>query len=147
MTPARERKRWLMRGAFFALFVLAPPLDIFRLDLTLGHFIFFGMPWTLGLTAYQSGEITTLEATGRLLLRGFLPIAAVAGALIWASWKYGRVYCGWLCPHFSVVETINALMRRASGKPTLWEAQALPNRQLDGFRVEPRAIYWWSAAD
>ena len=119
MTPARERKRWLMRGAFFALFVLAPPLDIFRLDLTLGHFIFFGMPWTLGLTAYQSGEITTLEATGRLLLRGFLPIAAVAGALIWASWKYGRVYCGWLCPHFSVVETINGLMRRATGKPTL----------------------------
>jgi polyferredoxin len=31
------------------------------------------------------------------------------------------VYCGWLCPHFSVVETINNLMRRAFGKPTLWE--------------------------
>ncbi|MCP4801449.1 MAG: 4Fe-4S binding protein, partial [Bacteroidetes bacterium] len=23
----------------------------------------------------------------------------ICGVLIW---KYGRIYCGWLCPHFSV---------------------------------------------
>ena len=143
MTLTRENKRLLARGAFFALFVLAPPLDIFRLDLTLGHFIFFGMPWTLGLAAFQAGEITALEATGNLLLRGFLPIAAVAGAVIWASWKYGRLYCGWLCPHFSVVEAINGLMRRATGKPTLWEKTKLPARRADGRVIEPNARYHW----
>jgi polyferredoxin len=143
MTLTRENKRLIARGAFFVLFVLAPPLNIFRLDLTLGHFIFFGMPWTLGLAAFQAGEITALEATGNLLLRGFLPIAAVAGVVIWASWKYGRIYCGWLCPHFSVVETINGLMRRATGKPTLWEKTRLPARRADGRVIEPNARYGW----
>ena len=45
---------WLQAG-FFILFVVAPPLDIFRYDLTLGHFIVLGMPWTLGLDALING--------------------------------------------------------------------------------------------
>ena len=122
MTVARERQRLLMRSAFFALFVLAPPLDIFRLDLTLGHFILFGQPWTLGLSPFQVGEIGAGQAVLNLIARGFLPIAAIVGVLAVAAWKWGRLYCGWLCPHFSVVESINALMRRVFGKPTLWEA-------------------------
>ena len=60
----------------------------------------------------------------------------VVGGLIWISWKYGRLYCGWLCPHFSVVETINALMRRASGKHSLWD-----KAPEAGVRANPR--YWW----
>lgn len=120
----RQNKRLIARSAFFALFVLAPPFDLLRLDLNLGHFIFLGHPWTLGLAAFQAGEIGTGQAALNLLLRGFLPVAALAGALGFTAWKWGRLYCGWLCPHFSVVEAINGLMLRAFGKPTLWERRA-----------------------
>jgi len=133
-----QRQRLLWRAGFFALFLLAPPLDLFRYDLTQGHFILFAQPWTLGIDANDA-----TRSAVNIILRGFLPIAIFVGLGIWVSWRYGRLYCGWLCPHFSVVETINALMRRASGKPTLWESQPLPNRQQDGFHVEPRATYWW----
>lgn len=121
-----QRKRLLLRSGFFLLFVAAPPLDIFRLDLTLGHFIFLGHNWTLGLDAFIAGEIGPGEVALRIILRGFLPIVLGAGLLIGVAWRWGRLYCGWLCPHFSVVELINGVMLRASGKPTLWERHILP---------------------
>lgn len=134
------------RTAFFALFVLAPPLDLFRLDLTRGHFILFGQDWTLGLAAFQSGEIGAGAAAFNLITHGFIPIALVIGLGVWLAWRYGRLYCGWLCPHFSVVEMINALLRRASGRLSLWDKQALPQRQRDGTVITPARIYWlWTA--
>jgi len=60
------------------------------------------------------------------------------------AWRWGRLYCGWLCPHFSVVETINRAMRRASGKPSLWERKTLPPREPDG-RVLRYDRRWWLA--
>lgn len=142
MRSTLQQKRLLFRTAFFLLFVLAPPLDLFRLDLKLGHFIFLGQDWTLGLDAFVAGEADTLDATLNLILRGFLPIAGIIGFGVWLSWRYGRLYCGWLCPHFSVVELINALMRRASGKPTLWEREPLPEQLPDGRRIVPKRSYW-----
>ena len=132
-----QRQRLLWRTAFFALFVLAPVLDLFRLDLIQGHFILFGMPWTLGVR-----DVGGLEASLNLVLRAFLPIALVIGAGVWVSWRYGRLYCGWLCPHFSVVEAINSLMRRASGKPTIWQRDRLPEVQSDGVRIRPQHGMW-----
>jgi polyferredoxin len=116
-----QDRRFIMRVAFFILFVIAPPLDIFRLDLTLGHFILFGQNWTLGLDPFLSGEIGAGEAALNIILRGFLPIAIGATIVIGVAWRWGRLYCGWLCPHFSVVEAINGLMIRTIAKPTLWE--------------------------
>jgi len=137
----QRRRAWLQRG-FFLLFVLAPPLDIFRFDLTQNHFMLLGMPWTLGLDDFIAGEIGPTQAALNVILRGFLPLLLAGGALIWTAWRYGRLYCGWLCPHFSVVERVNGLMRRASGKPSIWESAPLPERQPDGrfLRREPR--YW-----
>jgi polyferredoxin len=132
-----QYQRLLWRTAFFALFVLAPPLDLFRLDLTQGHFILFGMPWTLGVR-----DVGSIEASINIVLRAFLPIALVIGTGIWLSWRYGRLYCGWLCPHFSVVEAINSLMRRAGGKPTLWQRERLPEVQSDGVQIHPQRIMW-----
>jgi len=109
-------QRLFWRTAFFALFVLAPVLDLFRLDLTQGHFILFGYPWTLDIDPANAWQSTL-----NIIVRVFLPIALIVAIGFWVSWRYGRLYCGWLCPHFSVVETINSLMRRASGKPTLWQ--------------------------
>lgn len=137
-----QRNRFLARAAFFLLFVLAPPLDIFRLDLNLGHLIIVGQNWTLGGTALLAGEINATQAALRIILYGFLPIVLLVGTGFFISWKFGRVYCGWLCPHFSVVEVINSLMRRASGKPTLWEKEPLPQRQADGQVETPDWRYW-----
>ena len=140
-TALQHRRAWFQIG-FFVLFVLAPPLDLFRLDLIKGNFILFGQDWTLGLADFQLGLIGPLEAAWNLVWRGFLPLAALVVAFIWVSWRFGRLYCGWLCPHFSVVELINGLMRRASGRPSVWERRRLPERQADGRVVRPNAWYW-----
>lgn len=129
--------RFWTRVGFFALFLLAPPLDLFRLDLTQRHFVLLGRPWTLGLDPFIEGRVGEAEAALNLLVRGLLPFGLLVGGGIWVSWRYGRVYCGWLCPHFSVVETINALMRRASGRPTLWERDRRGER-----RFRPQGAYW-----
>ncbi len=137
-----QRARRGSQASFFALFILAPILDIFRLDLQLGHFILFGQSWTLGLDPLLAGEASGLEAAANLILRGALPLFAIVGLLGWVAWRYGRLYCGWLCPHFSVVEFINGLMRRATGKPSLWEPKALPELRPDGKRVSTGRVYW-----
>lgn len=137
-----QRRRLLTQAAFFTLFILAPPLDLFRFDLNLHHFFFLGMHWTLGLDALIAGEIGPTRAFFNVLLRGFLPLALVVGGLIWIAWRYGRLYCGWLCPHFSVVEIINRLMLRASGKQSLWERRPQPLRQADGTQLHPDRRFW-----
>ena len=138
MNRAQKYRLW-WRTAFFLLFVLAPPLDLFRYDLTQGHFILLGLPWTLGI-----GTDMSLPDSVNLILRGLLPVLAIIGLGIWVSWRWGRLYCGWLCPHFSVVEIINALMRRATGKPSIWERHRLPEEQSDGVNIRPNTA-WWTA--
>ncbi|MEJ1296540.1 MAG: 4Fe-4S binding protein [Candidatus Sedimenticola sp. (ex Thyasira tokunagai)] len=140
-TKLQSRRLWFQAG-FFLLFILAPPLDLFRYDLTQGHFFFLGMHWTLGLDAFIAGEIGPTEAGLNLIFRGFIPLATVAGGLIWVAWRFGRLYCGWLCPHFSVVEMINHLMLRSSGKPSIWEKKSLPRLQADGSHISPNRWYW-----
>jgi len=136
-----QRSRLIWRSLFFILFVLAPPLNLFRYDLDLGHFIVFGHAWILGIDAADP-----VASSINIIVRGFLPLATVVALGIWISWRYGRLYCGWLCPHFSVVESINALMRRASGKPSLWDPQALPDEQSDGVKIQPQRSRWWLVA-
>jgi hypothetical protein len=41
-------------------------------------------------------------------------------------------YSDWPCPRFSVVETINQLMRRTIGRQNLWDRHALPEKNADG---------------
>jgi len=119
-TSVQRWRSWTQIG-FFTLFLLAPPLDILRIDLTQGHAILLGQNWTLGIDAFLTGRAGPGDAALNLFLRAFLPIFGGAALFLWIAWRYGRLYCGWLCPHFSVVELINGLMRRASGRPSLWE--------------------------
>jgi len=139
---ALQRKRAWFQIGFFALFVLAPPLDIFRIDLTQGHAILLGQDWTLGIDDFLAGRAGIGVAAVNLFFRGFVPIIGGAALFIWLAWRYGRLYCGWLCPHFSVVELINGLMRRASGKPSLWEHRPLPELRPDGRQLTPNPRYW-----
>ncbi|TDX98201.1 4Fe-4S binding protein [Thiohalophilus thiocyanatoxydans] len=144
-----QRKRRLYQVGFFVLFILAPVFDIFRIDLTLGHLILFGQDWTLGLAAWQSGELSTAQATWNLIWRGLIPLALIVTVFAYTSWKYGRLYCGWLCPHFSVVETINNLMRRASGKFSIWDKTRSDELRPDGRYIPTRRNLWplvWLAA-
>ncbi|MFO1435086.1 MAG: 4Fe-4S binding protein [Gammaproteobacteria bacterium] len=114
-------RRALTQGAFFILFALAPVFDIFRYDLVAGHAWLFGMPWRIGLDAHVGGQIDALTAATRVVTRLLLPILGVGSFFLLIAWRWGRLYCGWLCPHFSVVETINRLMRRAAGKHSIWD--------------------------
>jgi len=137
----QRRRRWFQFG-FFALFVFAPVFDLLRLDLNLGHFILFGHNWTLGLDAWQSGDMTIGQAAWNLFARGFVPLLLIVGGLAYVSWKYGRLYCGWLCPHFSVVEMINNLMRRASGKFSIWDRDRSDELRPDGQYIPTRRQLW-----
>ena len=141
-----QQQRLIWRSAFFLLFLLAPPLDLFRFDLNENHFYFLGFPWTLGMAEFQTGAISPMSMAWNMLLRFFLPIGLVIGIGIFVSWKWGRLYCGWLCPHFSVVEIINGLMRRASGKLSIWDKKKLPSQQQDGTSIQPDRHWWWVTA-
>ena len=139
---ATQRLRPLWQIGFFVLFVVAPLFDLLRFDLTQGHALFLGMSWHIGLDDFLAGRVGAGEAAFNLLTRVFMPILAVGGALIYAAWRWGRLYCGWLCPHFSVVETLNRLMRRASGKQSIWDKRPAPARNPDGTQTSPNARWW-----
>ena len=145
-TRAAERRKQAWRlfaqAAFFIIFVLTPVFDLLRYDLTRGHAYFLGIEWHLGIDAFLEGQISAGMAALHILGRLFLPLLSIAGLLIFVSWKWGRLYCGWLCPHFSVVETINRLMQHATGKPSLWESRVLPTRQCDGSISTPDRRAW-----
>ncbi len=138
MTLQQKRLTW--RTAFFVLFLLAPVLDIFRFDLNQNYFIILWQPWVLGIDA----SLSPMELFWNVSTRFLLPVGFVVGAGMFISWKWGRLYCGWLCPHFSVVEMINSLMRRASGKLSIWDKEPLPEKQQDGTLIKT-SKWWWLA--
>lgn len=137
-----QRWRSLTQAGFFTLFVLAPPFNIFRYDLTLGHFIVFGYDWKLNLAALQYSSANAADAAINVLMLGLIPILSIAFGFLFVAWRWGRIYCGWFCPHFSVVELVNRLMYRATGKPSMWEKQPLPEKQPDGSMQKPNPWYW-----
>ncbi len=121
MTIPRKRLRTLSRYSFYLLFLLAPWLDIFRFDLNAGHFVILGHAWIFGLEPSQYQCFDTPTQVKHLVFNFIVPVVILVSVFIFLSWKYGRLYCGWLCPHFSVVETINRLMEKYLGRVTLWE--------------------------
>lgn len=136
----RNAVRNWARRLFFIGFVFAPVLDIFRLDLTQGHCILLGQPWTLSLPDIH--HATSSDFFLQLVIRVFLPVFSIILLVLAISWRYGRLYCGWLCPHFTVVTLLNHLLIRASGKPSLWERKPLPTRQPDGHEQIPHKKYY-----
>ncbi len=121
-----QTRRTLFQAGFFVLFILAPVFNLLRYDLVAGHAWFLGMPWHIGLDDFAAGRIDAAQAATQVLLKLLLPILATAALVLGVAWRWGRLYCGWLCPHFSVVETVNRLMRRASGKHSVWDAHPGP---------------------
>ncbi|RLA07591.1 MAG: 4Fe-4S binding protein [Gammaproteobacteria bacterium] len=132
-----QNKRIILKTLFFALFLLAPVFDIFRFDLYDKQLIFLGNPWILDLS-----DKDTMDMTIAIIIKVFMPIFLVIGGGVFISYKYGRLYCGWLCPHFSIVEMVNNLMRRASGKLSMWQKKTMQNTQDDGLKITPHKKWW-----
>ncbi|MBQ0933514.1 4Fe-4S binding protein [Ideonella alba] len=133
--PPRHRR--LFQLAFFALFLIAPALDWLRWDLHEAQLWFLGQRWTLGIDDFRAGRIDATQAALGILLKGFLPGMLAVAAFLAVAWRWGRVYCGWLCPHFSIVELLNATLHRACAKWSLWDRSATPRDD------RPADARWW----
>ena len=132
-----QRVRRALQLSFFLLFLSAPALNLLRFDLTETQLWVLGFKWSLGIDAFVRGESTATQAALSIILRGMLPTLLLVGGFMTVAYKYGRLYCGWLCPHFSLVETLNDLLHRATGKLSLWDKQPTPR----GSRQPQRR--WW----
>ncbi|MGQ0709832.1 MAG: 4Fe-4S binding protein [Rhodoferax sp.] len=137
--PAQRLQTWRKRTqvGFFLLFLLAPALNLLRFDLLETQLWFLGMRWSLGLDALLAGEISGAQAAQQIVLRAILPGVALVLVFLGVAYRWGRLYCGWLCPHFSVVELLNDLLHRACGKLSLWDKSPT---ERSGRRPDKR---WW----
>ena len=132
-----QRRRLFFQLGFFALFLLAPALNLLRFDLHEAQLWFLGQRWSLGIDAFRAGEISANQAAVQIFLRAFVPAIVLVAAFLGVAWRYGRLYCGWLCPHFTLVETLNATLQRACGKLSLWDGRATSRTG-----VAPSARWW-----
>jgi len=132
-----QKLRNATQAGFFLLFIIAPVLNLFRFDLNETQLWFLGMRWSLGIDALARGEITATQASISFMLRAFLPALIFIAVFLGVAYRYGRLYCGWLCPHFSAVETLNNLLHRACGKLSIWDRNKTPRAN-----IEPKARWW-----
>lgn len=133
----RQQLRRRYQAGFFLLFLLAPALNLFRFDLNEAQLWLLGMRWSFGIEAFLKGDIDATQASIQMLVRVFLPAALLIAVFLGVAYRYGRLYCGWLCPHFSVVETLNNVLHRACGKLSLWDRSRTARAN-----VVPNA-HWW----
>ena len=132
----QRRRRWF-QAAFFAVFLLAPALNLLRFDLTETQLWVLGFRWSLGIEAFMRGEATAMQTAWSIVWRGILPVLTLVTAFLTVAYHFGRLYCGWLCPHFSLVETLNDLLHRATGKLSVWDKSPTPR---PGRSADKR---WW----
>ncbi|MBL8309236.1 MAG: 4Fe-4S binding protein [Burkholderiales bacterium] len=132
-----QRRRRALQIGFLVLFLVAPALDWLRFDLHEAQLWFLGGRWSLGIDDFALGKLTATEVAMSIIARGILPAVTLVICFLAVAWRYGRLYCGWLCPHFSLVELLNDLLHRASGRFSVWERDAV----VVGDR-KPQARYW-----
>ena len=132
----QRRRRWF-QFSFFAIFLLAPALNLLRFDLTETQLWILGFRWSLGIDAFVRGEATALQTAWSITWRGIIPVLTLVVGFLAVAYHFGRLYCGWLCPHFSLVETLNDLLHRATGKLSVWDKSPTPR---PGRSADKR---WW----
>jgi polyferredoxin len=81
---------WLAQPMGLTLFMLSPVLGLFRFDVISQHLVFLG-------------RVYPLEANGPVM---WVPVTFFGGVLLIAlvSLLYGRLFCGWVCPHNTLTE-------------------------------------------
>ena len=132
----QRRRRWF-QAVFFAVFLLAPALNLLRFDLTEAQLWVLGFHWSLGIEAFMRGEASAMQTAWSIVWRGILPVLTLVVGFLAVAYHFGRLYCGWLCPHFSLVETLNDLLHRATGKLSVWDKSPTPR---PGRSADKR---WW----
>jgi len=138
MNPARmQHWRLVTQIGFFTLFVLAPALNLLRFDVTETQLWFLGQRWSLGIDALAQGQIDASAAALQIVWRAFVPALLFIAVFLGIAYRYGRLYCGWLCPHFSMVEGLNTLLHRACGKLSVWDKSPTPRPG-----AAPHARWW-----
>ena len=70
----QQQARVFAKVAFFALFLFAPLLNIFRFDLELGHFIIFGQAWTISIDSILHGGGDSVDAAIKIFLNTIQPL-------------------------------------------------------------------------
>ncbi|MDE2402546.1 MAG: 4Fe-4S binding protein [Burkholderiales bacterium] len=140
----RQSKRRAFQLGFFLLFLLAPALDLLRFDVAETQLYVLGIQWHLGIDALMQGRATPAQAALNLIVKALLPAIVLIAVGLTIAWRYGRLYCGWLCPHFSVVELLNGFLRKAGGRFSLWDKHPLPPTYPNGDEVQ-RSRWWWPA--
>lgn len=136
-TARLQQWRQVTQIGFFVLFLLAPALNLLRFDLYEAQLWFFGQRWSLGMDALAHGEIDATAAAWQIVLRAFIPALVLVAVFLGVAYRYGRLYCGWLCPHFSMVEGLNKLLHRACGKLSIWDKSLTPRAG-----PAPNARWW-----
>jgi polyferredoxin len=138
LSPAKLQKwRTATQTGFFVLFLLAPALDLLRFDLTETQLWFLGQRWSLGIDALAHGQIDATTAALQIVWRAFIPGLILVAVFLGVAYRYGRLYCGWLCPHFSMVEGLNTVLQRACGKLSVWDKSPTPRPG-----TAPNARWW-----
>ena len=132
----QRRRRWF-QFSFFAIFLLAPALNLLRFDLTETQLWILGFRWSLGIDAFVRGEASAMQTAWSITWRGIIPVLTLVVGFLTVAYHFGRLYCGWLCPHFSLVETLNDLLHRATGKLSVWDKSPTPR---PGRSADKR---WW----
>ena len=56
----QRRRRWF-QAVFFAVFLLAPALNLLRFDLTEAQLWVLGFRWSLGIEAFIRGEASAMQ--------------------------------------------------------------------------------------
>lgn len=98
-TPYHSLRRWLVHPVAWALFFLSPTLNILRVDMTTQEVIYFGHAFEFGI-----GSLAPIPI-------GFYA-TVIAIAVITAF--YGRLFCGWACPH-NIMSENTRFFRGAAG--------------------------------
>lgn len=130
--------RVLTQVSFFILFCVAPTFNFLRFDLDEGHFYLLTLNWSIGI----GEDLPAGQLALNMLFYGVVPVVALLIGGFYLFYKFGRIYCGWLCPHFSVVEMINHYLSKAIGKVSIWDKSPLPKVRADG-SIRDKSLWWW----
>ena len=77
-----QRLRRALQIGFFALFLLAPALDLLRFDLEETQLWVLGHRWSLGIDEFTQHRIDATQVALNIVLRAILPGAAVFRQMI-----------------------------------------------------------------
>ena len=104
--PFHNLRRWLTQPVSITLFFLSPLLNIFRLDVVNLKLIFLGTTYPFAFEYYR-----------------WIPITFFAGVLFIAiiSTLFGRLFCGWACPHNALTENTRFIRKLIGIEGKSWQ--------------------------